>query len=389
MRQSIKTKKRGRRKIGFSSVPFFSVPFFFLLFAGSAQADFEFAAGRVESVSALSENSYLKTEEAEFLVLNGKFKGRVVKTKNYLWSDPAYNTFLKRGKRVTLKINYNPSDGEIESVRIKGYSRGKNLILFFAAFTFLLFAVIGFRAFPVLAALTFNICFFIFALIPFLKSGFNPVAAVFLFALFSAGVTLLLITGFSKKTLAAAAGTAGSLVLASALALVFMRAAHISGFYSEGARRIMAMARAGNIAQMDFFLLTVSAAMLAALGMAVDVSVGVASFLNELHDERPDMVAGELFLKGISVGGDMLATMINSLIFVFAGASLPLVINARICRIPLFRFINYEVVSGVILQSLLASFVLIFTIPATSAAAAYLFAGDRTMNKKSDEGAAK
>jgi len=362
---------------------------FVLLFAGSVKADFEFAAGRVESVTALSEKSFLKIEETEFLVLNGKFKGSKVKTKNYLWSDPAYNTFLKKGDKATLKINYVQDSGKIERARIKGYSRGKTLILFFSGFVLLLFAVIGLRAAPVLAALGFNICLFVFALLPFLKSGFNPVAAVFLFSLFSAGVTFLLITGFSKKTCAAAAGTAGSLVLAAVLALIFMRVAHISGFYSDGARRIMAMARAGNIAEMDFFLLTVSATMLAALGMAVDVSVGVASFVKELHDECGDMPVRELCLKGISVGGDMLATMINSLIFVFAGASLPLVLNASICRIPLFRFINYEVVSGVILQSLLASFVLIFTIPVTSAAAAYLFAGERTLRKKNREDAIK
>ncbi|MBU3954850.1 YibE/F family protein [bacterium] len=342
-----------------------------------ANVSSEFVSGRLVSAKPVLENSSLAIEALEFLVLNGKLKGRTVKTKNYLWDDPAYNTFLKKGDRATLKINYNQEAGEIESVRIKGYSRGRTFILFFLAFGLLLFAVIGHRAATVLGAMGFNICLFTFVMIPILKTGFNPAAAVFLFSLLSAGVTLLLITGFSKKTFAAAAGTLGSLVLASALALIFMKSAHISGFYSEGARRIMAMSRAGNIADIDFFLLTVAGTMLAALGMAVDVSVGVASFINELHEERGDMGWGELSLKGISVGSDMLATMINSLIFVFAGMSLPLVLNARICHISFLRFINYEAVSGVILQSLLASFVLIFTIPATSFAAAYLFAGDK------------
>ncbi|MEA2081323.1 MAG: YibE/F family protein [Elusimicrobiota bacterium] len=352
------------------------------LSAGQVKADFEFAAGRLLKKGELRGSIFPKTEETEFLILSGKFEGSKVTTKNYLWDDSAYNTFLKEGAVATLKINYDRDTGEIESVRIKGYSRGKTVILFFAAFSLLLFAVIGLRAVPVLAALGLNICLFVFALIPFLKSGFNPAAAVFLFSLFSAGMTLSLITGFSKKTAAAAAGITGSIVLAWGLTFVFMKAAHISGFYSEGARRIMAMARAGNIASIDFFLLTVSATMLAALGMAVDVSVGVASFVKELHSERMDMRAAELCRKGVSVGGDMLATMINSLIFVFAGASLPLVLNAHICGIPLLRFINYEAVSGVIFQSLLASFVLIFTIPATSLAAAYLFAGDTARKKR-------
>ncbi|MBU2528952.1 YibE/F family protein [bacterium] len=315
-------------------------------------------------------------EEAEFLILNGKFKGVRVQAKNYLWDDPAYNTILEKGDKAALRIDYDP-DGEMEGVRIKGYSRGSELKLFLAFFALLLFAVIGRRAAAVLAAMAFNIFLFVGAFVPVLKNGFNPVAAVFLFSLLSAGTTLLLITGATKKTAAAAAGTAGSIVLASLMAFVFLKAAHISGFYFDGARRIMAMSRAGNIAEIDFFLMASAAIMLAALGMAVDVSVGVASFVNELHAERSDMSVIQLCLRGISVGGDMLATMINSLIFVFAGASLALVLNARVCGVPFLRFINYEAVSGIILQSLLASFVLILTIPATSLTAAYLFAGHK------------
>ncbi|PIV18298.1 MAG: hypothetical protein COZ15_05085 [Elusimicrobia bacterium CG_4_10_14_3_um_filter_49_12_50_7] len=342
------------------------------LFVSASRASSEYVTGRLIKSSPSSANHQI--EETEFLVLSGRSGGAVVHARNYLWDDPAYNTVLRPGDKATLKIDYGIS-GEIERVAIKGYSRGRRLIFFLAAFILLLFAVIGRRAASVLAAMTFNIFIFISAFVPVLKSGFNPVAAVFLFSVISAGVTLILITGLSKKSAAAAAGTAGSIILASLLAFVFLKAAHISGFYSEGARRITAMTRAGGIAEMDFFLLTSAAIMLAALGMAVDVSVGVASFVQELHDERSDMSAIQLCRRGISVGGDMLATMINSLIFVFAGASLPLVLNARISRVPFLRFINYEVVSGIALHSLLASFILIFTIPSTAAAAAYLFAG--------------
>ncbi|MDO9514371.1 MAG: YibE/F family protein [Elusimicrobiota bacterium] len=351
----------------------FSFLFFALFLSVSASlASSEFVTGRLV-VSSLS-RANTSIEETEFLILNGRFKGAKVHARNYLWDDPAYNTVLRSGDKATLRIDYGIS-GEIERVTIKGYSRGRTLIFFLAGFVLLLFAVIGRRAAAVLAAMTFNIFLFISAFVPVLKSGFNPVAAVFLFSVISAGVTLILITGLSKKSAAAAAGTAGSIILASLLAFVFLKAAHISGFYSDGARMIMAMTRAGGIAEMDFFLLVVGAIMLAALGMAVDVSVGVASFVQELHDERSDMSAIQLCRRGISVGGDMLATMINSLIFVFAGASLALVLNARICGVPFLRFINYEAVSGIILQSLLASFVLILTIPATSLTAAYLFAG--------------
>lgn len=330
----------------------------------------EFVKGKVIGIGKETVSRHAKINEIRFLILSGRFKGETVEVRNFLWDDGAYNTVLDEGRCAVLKIR--SKDNKIQNAVIKGYYRQNYILLFLGLFFAFMFLVTGRRVLRISLSMLINAAGFLFILIPLFKKGINPLIAAFIFSVLSIVITLILITGLNIKSASAAAGCAASVVAAALIAVIFQRFAHITGFFMPGARLIITMLRSGSNPEINFFLVGVSAVLIAALGMAIDVAVSISSFITELHDENRDITFERLFKSGVSVGSDILSTMVNSLIFVFLGTSLPLVLNCLICNIAPVRFLNYEFVSALIIQAILASSVLVLTIPITSLCAAYM-----------------
>ena len=345
--------------------------YFFSLFAplSAASDKISFPSAKVLKIVRESSEENCRIQTVRFKILSGKFKGKKIVIENYLWDDPAYNTFLKVGMTVILKVR---SRGEkIVLAVVKGYKRDFVVIVFFVGFLGLLFLFTGKHFLKVTGSFFLNICGFLFILVPLIKKGVDPVWAVLVFSFFALLITLILITDAREKIISSFVGTFSSVLIAVALAFFVLKAAHITGFYIGGARRLLALVRSSQT-NINLFLVAVASIVVAALGMAVDVSVSVSSFLSELASKNPHISGRKIFLAGVSVGSDIFPTMVNSLIFVFVGSSLSLFLSCRICRIGFIRFVNFEAVSFIIFQSILSSGILILTIPLTSIVSAYL-----------------
>ena len=65
---------------------------------------------------------------------------------------------------------------------------------------------------------------------------------------------------------------------------------------------------------------------IAALGALMDTAVSIASTINEIHETDSNLGVKELFKSGMNVGRDIIGTMSNTLILVYLGSSLPLVL---------------------------------------------------------------
>ena len=109
-----------------------------------------------------------------------------------------------------------------------------------------------------------------------------------------------------------------------------------------------------------------SGIIIGAMGAIMDVSMSITSFIFEIKDKYPNTTAQSLFKSGLNVGKDMMATMSNTLILAYAGASLPLFLLFTSMEIPFLDAINLEFISEEILRSLCGSIGLILTIPLSS-----------------------
>ena len=102
----------------------------------------------------------------------------------------------------------------------------------------------------------------------------------------------------------------------------------------------------------------------------MDTAVSIASTVNEIFETDKSLSVKQLFKSGMNVGRDIIGTMSNTLILVYLGSSLTLVLLSR--NIDMNKFFNLNQVATEILSALTGSIAILFCVPITAIIAAYL-----------------
>ena len=98
--------------------------------------------------------------------------------------------------------------------------------------------------------------------------------------------------------------------------------------------------------------------------------MSIASSVNEFFTLNPEMTPKELFISGMNVGKDIIGTMANTLILVYLGSSLPLVLLSQ--NIDLQKFFNLNQVVTEITSAIIGSIAIVICVPITAFVTAYL-----------------
>ncbi|GAH73678.1 unnamed protein product, partial [marine sediment metagenome] len=206
-----------------------------------------------------------------------------------------------------------------------------------------------------------------FFMLPLMFKGYSPILLAVITASIVIFLSLMLIGGFNKKSLAAIIGTATGVVIAGIISLISGRLAHLTGITGEASEQLVYIVSDFpiNIKGIMFAGIIISS-----LGAVMDVGMSIASVIFEIHKKAPGLSKTELFKSGMNVGKDIIGTMANTLILAFAGGSLCVMILLMAYDMPYFRAINLNTVSTEIIQGLSGSIGLILTVPITSIASA-------------------
>jgi uncharacterized membrane protein len=231
----------------------------------------------------------------------------------------------------------------------------------------------GLRALVGLAASVVLVIEFV---IPSILHGHSAVAVALTGALAVMLITIPFSYGLGPKAIAAWLGTAASLSLAVALAWGFTDLAHLSGASSEEAVLLSASS-----AKLSLQGLLLAGMVIGALGVLIDLTVSQASTVIALRRANPSLGFAELFRGAVEVGHDHIAATVNTLVFAYAGASLPILLIFSIGGTTLTDAINSESVAEEVVAALVGSIGLIASMPITTALAALLALrmGDRAL----------
>jgi uncharacterized membrane protein len=205
--------------------------------------------------------------------------------------------------------------------------------------------------------------------VPAMIAGRSP----FLVALFgSLAVMLITVTlssGVGVQTLAAALGIAASLLLAAGLGLLAVKVAHLNGGTSDLA---ISLRESGSRVSLEG--LVIAGMVIGVLGVLADMAVSQASAVMALRRANPAQGFGELYRGAFVVGRDHFAATINTLVFAYVGASLPLLILFKTAGVTFTDAINTQSVAEPVVAGLVGAIALIVSVPATTALAALLAA---------------
>ena len=105
---------------------------------------------------------------------------------------------------------------------------------------------------------------------------------------------------------------------------------------------------------------------MSSLGAVTDVTMGIASSLQEVHVANGSLGRKELFRSGLNIGRDMVGTMSNTLILAFFGSDLTLAIYLYSLGLSFHQLVSSAYLSIEMISGIACSVGVILSIPVTA-----------------------
>lgn len=321
-----------------------------------------------EDVQDLQQGDNSVKQIALVKVLSGKFKGTERLIDNMLTGNPAYDINLQKGDKVILHVERKAEDiitADDVDFFIADIKRDNTLIWISALFVALLLIIGRKKGLYSLISIVATVALIFFMLMPMILHGFCPIASAVLVGILSTIITIYLVGGLNSKSSSAIIGTSLSLVFAGGLSLITIYLAHLTGFAGEESMFLYSAHP-----ELDFQGLLSASMIIAALGALMDTGVSIASAINEIYETDKTLTVKQLFKSGMNIGKDVIGTMSNTLILVYLGSSLPLVLLSN--NIDLQKFFNLNQVATEISSAIIGSIAILLCVPLTAIISAYL-----------------
>lgn len=321
-----------------------------------------------EDVEDLNQGEQTTKQEVTIKVLTGEFKGTERIVDNMLTGNPAYDINLSKGDKVILHLEQiGDTAASVDDINfyIADIQRNNQILAFVGIFFVLLLLIGHKKGITSIVSIISTILLIFLMLMPMILSGFCPIASAILTGIISTIITIYLVGGFNSKSSSAIIGTSISLIFAGAMSMLAIYFAHLTGFSGEE-NMFLYTARP----DLSFTGILSASMIISALGALMDTAVSIASTINEIYETDKTLSINQLFKSGMNVGRDIIGTMSNTLILVYLGTSLPLVLLSS--NIDMNKFFNLNQVATEILSALTGSIAILFCVPITAIIAAYL-----------------
>jgi len=305
------------------------------------------------------------TQELEIQILEGAHKGERLYMTNYL--SALANVDVGEGDRIIVRIVYEDNGDYYPTMH--NYDRGIVLGLFVVVFVVMLAVIGGKKGIMALLGLIFTLVCIWFLLIPLTVKGYHPILAGIVVVILTSAVSILVLDGFTRKSLSAILGCIAGVLIAGLSAGLVGILSPMNGFNMGEAENLMLQATYDSI---NISGLLVCGILIASLGAVMDVAMSIASAVHELHVLNPTLSSRRLFASGMNIGRDAMGTMANTLILAFAGSSLNTLILVRAYGIPYLQLVNTDFICIEILRGIAGSLGIIMTVPLVAAFSAWI-----------------
>lgn len=315
---------------------------------------------------AWTEGRRLGEQLLEVEILTGKHKGETLQTYNYL---SAYlNVDAKAGSRIIVRLDYD-DNGEAYIISVPNYDRAPVLIGLMLVFAALLIVIGRKKGVMALLGLAYTLASLWFVLIPMLLRGAEPVLISIIIVALTTVACLILLTGFSRKTLCAVLGCVSGVAVAGIFAAIAGTLSPLNGFNMSEAEELVLRAYDSELHISGLF---VAGILIASLGAVMDVAMSISSACWELRCVNPAMPRKELFRSGMNVGRDAMGTMTNTLILAFSGASVNMLLLFQVYDYPLIQIFNTDAMAMEVIRGIAGSIGIVLTVPLVAALSAWL-----------------
>lgn len=284
-----------------------------------------FARASVEKIERIEgdvNNPYDVLVRVHLKILDGVKKGETPVVEFKGEDNMPKDMFYKEKDVIFVGIAKSGGDAESEYILMYDIDNTKGIIVFSVILALAIILVGRFRSILSMLSLVTTIFLLFYILIPLTLKGNSPLPMAVLISLIAIVITIPIILGFQKKTLAAICGASSGVIIASMLALLAGWIFRLTGLVTNEMMTVF-YASSNDI---DLRGLVMSAIVISALGAIMDVCISIASATEEIFRVHPEITFGEAFKSILTVSSDMLGATVNTLMFAYVGGALPLVL---------------------------------------------------------------
>ncbi len=310
-------------------------------------------------------------------IISGDEKGKYVDAVQIIeGTSTIYPTSVEKGRKIILMDNVGYENAESDYVLFE-FVRTDALLLLLILFCVLLIVFGRTKGFNTIVSMIFTVLAVFAVFVPSVLSGKNLYLWSILCCAYITVMTLLIVQGMNRKSITAGIGCISGVCISGALFKITDAAIQLTGNTTEEMVHLLYLETPKAI---DLKAIIFAAIIIGAVGAIMDVAMSVSSALYEIKENSPQISFVRLFKSGLSIGRDMMGTMANTLVLAYIGSSMSTVVMLFAYEQPLIETLNREMIVVDILQALVGSFGILFTIPLTSLISSALYTGQSVRN---------
>ena len=261
-------------------------------------------------------NGEYYTQNIMGIIKNGKYKNKKMFVTNTASFSKVYDDTIHKNSDLFVEL----SSGGNSIISILNIKRDKYLVILLVLFVDILVIIAGNKSFKILFSLLVNIIISACSIFIFSKyRHLNLLVLYIIVSIIFITLSLLITNGKCKKTAAAIVSSIGSLFITFTLSFILIKlfGRHIPIWSMEYIEVIYEY--------QNYFYVSI---LLCGLGAIMDISITIASSINELVMKNPNIELNVLKKSGQEISKDIIGTMTNVMLFTCYSSVIPTVLLA-------------------------------------------------------------
>ena len=356
----------------------------FLIFipTGFQRAIYVNAEGAKARVIATDDSTVIQTglfrqgdQRCTVEILSGSHEGLVMDGVNMLSGSLASDKMFQAGDVAWVLVERDMDNNPIFINMIDHCRLGEEIVAA-VLFSALIIAFARFSGVRILISFAFAFLCIWKLLVPCALNGINPMFISIASLMLITMVTLLLVGGVSRTSLAAIIGAISASLVTALVGYVMTHWFMIHGSVLEQSESLLY----SGFMDLDLTSLFSGVVCLSAGGAIMDLSIDVSAAMWEVREHAPDTSAKELFRSAMEVGKAGVGTQITTLLLAYMGSYLTLMMVYMAQATPVWNIFTSKSIAAEILQTLAGSFGIVLVTPLTALIGTMLFKRNKRIN---------
>ena len=307
-------------------------------------------------------------------VLSGEHNGLEMDGINLLSGSLKEDKVFVPGDTAWVLIERDTDGNPIFINLIDYYRIGTEWILVIA-FALILIAFAGIRGIRMILSFVFAFFAIWKMLIPAVLKGASPFLMCTLTLILLTLVTLPMVSGVNRRSLAAICGALLSMLITLLLSLFMTRILRIHGSVLESSEALLY----SGFMTLDLTSLFAGVVCLSAGGAIMDLSIDVSAAMWEVKEHSPLIGAKALFASAMEVGRAGVGTQITTLLLAYMGSYLTLMMVYMAQATPIPNIFTSKSIAAEILQTLVGAMGIVMVTPLTALMGMLFFRGGKSL----------